>query len=202
MRQRCVNHPEKLAKARGRCQPCYREAVLVERLAAGDLCSFPGCPFPRLSTNGLCRSHDRQRLSGKELQRVRVYEPRDVQPDGSVRCRICRQNKPPDDYRVSSTQCTRCHGLASRYGMTPDQLEKMLADQGGCCAICGTDEPGGRWNVWHVDHDHRCCPTGYTCGACVKGALCNNCNMGLGFFRNSPDVLSQAAAYAAESRSG
>jgi hypothetical protein len=27
-----------------------------------------------------------------------------------------------------------------------------------------------------VDHDHTCCPGEYTCGKCVRGLLCDDCN--------------------------
>ncbi len=48
----------------------------------------------------------------------------------------------------------------------------MLAAQGGRCAlfrICGSVHPGGKWNRWHVDHDHV---TGK-----VRSLLCNDCNL-------------------------
>jgi hypothetical protein len=76
----------------------------------------------------------------------------------------------------------------SQYGMTIEQYQEMLNAQGGCCAICGTGEPGRRGNLhFCVDHDHI---TGK-----ARGLLCNNCNLGLGRFRDSPKFLEQAAGY-------
>lgn len=62
--------------------------------------------------------------------------------------------------------------LREWYGITPEQYDAMLVAQDGRCAlfqVCGSTEPGGRWNRWHVDHDHV---TGK-----VRGLLCNDCNL-------------------------
>lgn len=62
-----------------------------------------------------------------------------------------------------------------KYGITYEDYERMLAEQGGCCAICGSPDSGGRGR-FHIDHDHSCCPTQKTCGKCVRGLLCHLCN--------------------------
>lgn len=28
-----------------------------------------------------------------------------------------------------------------------------------------------------VDHDHDCCPGGWSCGRCVRGLICSECNV-------------------------
>ncbi len=81
-----------------------------------------------------------------------------------------------------------------RYLYQVDEAE-LLAAQGGGCAICASTEPGGRWGTWHVDHDHRCCVGPKTCGSCVRGLLCANCNTAIGKFGDRPDVLDAAANY-------
>lgn len=73
------------------------------------------------------------------------------------------------------------------YGLTPEQYAEMLEEQGGVCAICGTDEWPGKGNRPHVDHDHS---TGR-----VRGILCSHCNHGLGKFRDDPERLRAAAEY-------
>ena len=60
----------------------------------------------------------------------------------------------------------------------------MLAQQDSKCAICHSDNPGGKRD-WHVDHDHE---TGM-----VRWILCGNCNRGLGYFKDDPSVLRRAA---------
>lgn len=87
----------------------------------------------------------------------------------------------------------------SRYGLTEESFESLLAAQGGRCAICGAVEPGTHHGQWHIDHDHSCCPDKATdtptCGRCVRGILCGQCNLGLGHFRDDPDLLAAAAGY-------
>lgn len=85
-----------------------------------------------------------------------------------------------------SSQYHRRVRLKSRYGITPEQADAMLEEQGGVCAICGTDEPGGR-GFWNVDHDHG---TGK-----VRGLLCTNCNRGIGLLGDDVNRLMSAAAY-------
>lgn len=51
------------------------------------------------------------------------------------------------------------------------------------CIICGESQK----LQLAIDHDHR---TGR-----VRGALCSRCNLGLGHFRDSPELLRLAALY-------
>lgn len=76
--------------------------------------------------------------------------------------------------------------LKANYGVTPEQYSFMYWQQDGKCKICRTEHPGGR-GTWHVDHNHA---TGK-----VRGLLCNACNVGLGHFKDSPELLGAAAAY-------
>jgi hypothetical protein len=67
-------------------------------------------------------------------------------------------------------------------GVRPDQQHLIaIAREVDACVICGDE------GALVVDHDHR---TGR-----VRGALCQRCNMGLGHFRDDPDLLEQAAMY-------
>ena len=74
--------------------------------------------------------------------------------------------------------------LYARYGLAPGEYEKMLDDQDGRCAICGV-EPGAR--PLSVDHCHE---TGV-----VRGLLCHGCNTGIGFLKDSTDLLKKAVKY-------
>ena len=62
----------------------------------------------------------------------------------------------------------------------------MLAAQGGRCAICGTDKPGGKGS-FHVDHCHV--------GGEIRGLLCHSCNIGLGQFKDDRERIQAAIAY-------
>lgn len=77
--------------------------------------------------------------------------------------------------------------LKRKYGVDAARYAEMLGQQGGCCAICKTNVPGGRSARFHVDHCHA---TGR-----VRGLLCNSCNHLLGNARDSLDTLRAAIAY-------
>jgi hypothetical protein len=71
--------------------------------------------------------------------------------------------------------------------------EAMIDAQGGKCLICSIEF--GDSVSPNVDHDHRCCPDGQSCGECVRGILCRACNNGLGNFADDPERLISAASY-------
>ncbi|AEV52078.1 recombination endonuclease [Rhodococcus phage REQ1] len=79
------------------------------------------------------------------------------------------------------------------YGITTRQYDAMLEMQGGVCAICSEPPPPG--GVLAVDHNHNCCPGKKTCGKCLRGLLCHECNMALGKVRDSKQLLHKAIGY-------
>jgi hypothetical protein len=92
---------------------------------------------------------------------------------------------------------TRNANTKWKYGITSAEFDAMLAAQGGCCAICGTDRPSG--NGWHLDHDHAYAARD---ARGHRGVLCGRCNQAIGLFRENPDVMRRAIGYldAAERR--
>ena len=79
--------------------------------------------------------------------------------------------------------------LRRRYGITLENYHAMLDAQDGKCAICLGTKPGGRTEMFCVDHDH-------TSGA-VRGLLCQSCNKGLTTYEMHPEAT---AAYLARYR--
>lgn len=77
--------------------------------------------------------------------------------------------------------------LTSRLGLPRGTYDKMLAAQGGKCAICKTDTPGERTRRFAVDHCHDT--------DVIRGLLCGNCNRGIGYLQHSEDILLAAAVY-------
>lgn len=73
-----------------------------------------------------------------------------------------------------------------RYGLQFGEYSKLLTSQNGRCAICQTNEPGGRGN-FHVDH----CKTTQK----IRGLLCFNCNFAIGYLKHDIDILKNAISY-------
>lgn len=99
-------------------------------------------------------------------------------------------------YRERNTDRVKARNAAEkfmRHNITADIYQAQLAAQGGCCAICGTTEPGAP--RFHIDHDHSCCSGEGSCGKCLRGLLCRSCNMGIGLLKDNPSVLASAVEY-------
>lgn len=83
--------------------------------------------------------------------------------------------------------------LRLTYGIEPGDYDRMLAEQGGRCAIC-LRKPGKKRLA--VDHDHKCCSGPTSCGECVRGLLCTRCNSGvLGHLHDNIEALERAITY-------
>ena len=122
---------------------------------------------------------------------------------GRKRCRDCdrwlpssafaKHPRTTDGLRAHCRACNVTQRLLYAYGLTREDYNRMLSEQDHKCAICETTDPG-RW--WCVDHDHACCGDGTrTCGDCIRGIICDACNVGIGRFSDSPERLRAAAAY-------
>lgn len=77
------------------------------------------------------------------------------------------------------------------YGITDAQYQEIFKLQDGKCAICGFQFPGqntgDRTLSPHVDHCHK--------SGKVRGLLCNDCNRGLGAFKDRYEFLDAASYY-------
>lgn len=81
---------------------------------------------------------------------------------------------------------SRTHDLRRYYKLTPEDFDRMLSEQNGRCAICGSGDTKTNGHM-SVDHDHL---TGK-----VRGLLCGSCNVGLGQFKDDPIRLAAAIKY-------
>lgn len=86
------------------------------------------------------------------------------------------------------------HRLWAKYRLRPADVAALLDAQGGLCAVCRIAEPR------HVDHDHACCPGEVTCGACVRGLLCNRCNTLVGYYECNTSTFKAIASYVSTGR--
>lgn len=166
---------------------------------------------PRCKNAGGARLRRDRNAAASERQ---CYGCRQVKPSGEFSsptksyCRPCqnayqREYTPPLASRARRLKWRRENETYDRskrvqylYGISAKKYQELLTAQDGC-AICRCAEPGGRWNTWHVDHDHAHCPGKRACESCVRGLLCNRCNLALGYFRDDPQLFAAALRYLA-----
>lgn len=102
------------------------------------------------------------------------------------------------DERPGNREKNRRSDLKKKFKITLEQFNEMLDNQGNCCFVCKTSNPGGAYDQWHIDHDHSCCGPELrkkTCGNCIRGILCSNCNLALGTAKDSATILRALADY-------
>lgn len=134
------------------------------------------------------------------------YVPKGGATDEPRQCTSCGETYRPKTRRVSkfcSRECgeqfrlvsghTRNAHLLRKYGITAEDYDRLLAEQGGGCALCGvTPEQltAGRYRTYlHVDHDHET--------NAVRGLLCPDHNLLLGRFGDSVEMFRKVVAYLA-----
>jgi len=77
-----------------------------------------------------------------------------------------------------------------RHHITKEDYDKLLSKYDGKCWICKD------LKAVHIDHDHTCCNNdSYSCGNCIRGVLCSNCNTGIGLLKDSPKLIKSALKY-------
>lgn len=186
---------------------------LAKRRAAKDpsildlpRCANEGCTYEAMSERvPLCRGcniRHQHALVKQGLKRCPACgEILDVSSFGKARggtglrskCRKCIASEAADwrsrnpgygtEYmrRVSRS---RGYARRARFGLTPEDVAQMHADQNGLCSICLKTLPIDALNV---DHCHA---TG-----AIRSLLCRNCNLALGLLRDDPERMERAAAY-------
>lgn len=128
-------------------------------------------------------------------------------------CSRCRVDKPATEYGRRSSNpewlramCRKCEreysrawsaanpdkvkagnarGALRRRGTDQEEFDRMFAEQGGVCAICG--RAGTSRKRLAVDHCHRT--------KRVRGLLCDPCNTALGLFGDDIERLHGAIRY-------
>ena len=119
-------------------------------------------------------------------------------------CSICQIEKTSDNFAGRDKRCKECKAAAynvyyqrnkeevklrsikKKYGLSKEAYYELLALG---CEVCGHSDK------LVVDHDHRCCPGNFTCGKCIRGALCRRCNIAEGLFNNDPENMANLLKY-------
>jgi hypothetical protein len=81
------------------------------------------------------------------------------------------------DWVSRNPERVKLHKARSAYGISAEQYQGLAK----VCVICGAVD-----NL-RIDHSHQ--------SGRIRGMLCDQCNKGLGFFRDNPALLHRAAEY-------
>ncbi len=182
------------------CNECVAAQSRVNRAKARA--ARPPKPVRDLTRKTCCICH--------ETKPVAEFQPHPIAFAGrGAQCKPCRKKYSAAYYSQNKAKWTakrqdpewmrktaasmRSRTLQRDYGITEEDYQRMLAEQGGACAICRTKSPGRRTR-FSIDHCHA---TGK-----VRGLLCTQCNIGIGYLKDSEERLIAAAAYLRKSREG
>lgn len=134
--------------------------------------------------------------------RVRAWEQQKREGHQPHMCREC--GLPivglPSQSRYCSKECKRAavrgrqkplrwRHVARRYGLAPEDFDRMLAAQDGRCAICSVVLAGRALDADspQVDHDHETDQ--------LRAILCRPCNTALGMFDDNVPRILRAVEY-------
>lgn len=119
-------------------------------------------------------------------------------------CKGCGKNKPASDFgthKVSrdglNGKCKECKNdarMRNFYSISYGEYRDLIDAQQGGCEICR--RPATEFSkAMAIDHDHRCCPGKKSCGKCIRGILCTNCNAAIGLIGDSAEAAVRAVNY-------
>ena len=114
---------------------------------------------------------------------------RECRNQGSIQ-KSRRDRKDPN--RIAAIRARRRKIQLKKIGWTPERLDLYWEAQEGKCEICNR-EVSREINSHHTDkayadHEHVEPPK-------PRGILCVNCNLGLGNFKDSPELMAAGIAY-------
>lgn len=96
-----------------------------------------------------------------------------------------RQHKSKDGYQHYCRECCKALKAHYRYGITAEDLERLLGLQNHKCAVCQQQLSEKARPV--IDHSHATLE--------VRGVLCNACNVLLGQAKDDINILQGAIRY-------
>ena len=151
------------------------------------------------------RTHCGFKCANTLNSKSRIKAREKIETDGHKVCTICGTDKPLLDFPKKAnvkgglkgasyyqTYCIECTKelkteirLRKLFNISVDERDKILTFQNNSCAICG--KPNNTDRNLHIDHDHK---TGL-----IRGMLCWFCNKALGYFKDNPEFLRNAANY-------
>jgi hypothetical protein len=160
-----------------KCIKCKLEKTLEE---------FPKRKGNRDGHAGMCYVCDNAR------KRAHDAKKREENPELFAQIRRQYSKDWSEKNREKRRETDRKVALKRKFGITVEQYDGLLEAQRGMCLTCDAKPTDKRLAV---DHDHNCCPGQKTCGKCIRGLLCSNCNTALGLIKERQDVLYNMLQY-------
>ena len=100
-------------------------------------------------------------------------------------CKSCGKKR-SIEWSRNNTDKRKSYVLKSATGVTDTQYQDLLKLQDYKCAICNKTIAENQKNLG-VDHCHTT--------NIIRGLLCNNCNLGIGYFQDDINILRKTIEY-------
>jgi hypothetical protein len=146
-------------------------------------------PMPRWCVTCRATKEDaraRKRMAVRRCHKCNTPVPEAARKPGIAVCDDCRMD--PRKSRTAHEQRRRLR----KYGLTQDEYDQLLVDQGDRCAGCQTADPGVKG--WCIDHCHK--------SGKVRALMCNRCNTMLGLANEDPAILRALADFLEQLQQG
>lgn len=104
-------------------------------------------------------------------------------------CKTCMKRKSRLKYEQKHPDAKKNQALKNTFGITLADYNEIFRNQEGKCKICDTPQTN-LTKALAVDHNHA---TGR-----IRGLLCHDCNLGIGFLKEQPALFDKAKAYLIE----
>ena len=206
------------------CSKCGEEKALTEfwkTIGGYD----PACKKCRMLRR-YNQNRENRKASGKKIQTLTTREVQELRSQGLRYCPHCKRILNLEEFshcrggKNNSPHCLECNRefqkkrnlteeakikhreyyqkrkesqknakLLRQYGISLEKYRETLDSQNGKCIICGKSETENG-KMLAVDHDHK---TGK-----VRGLLCNNCNVAVGFMQDDPSLALKINQYLVE----
>jgi hypothetical protein len=98
-------------------------------------------------------------------------------------------NKNPDKKAAKAKLNSGKDTNWKRHKIAETDFYEMVDKYNGKCYACKINR------ATNIDHDHGCCPGVRSCGSCIRGILCNQCNTALGLVKDSRETLYNLIQY-------
>lgn len=140
------------------------------------------------STGDFYKKRDSRQAHCKECEKARKHRTRQS-PEHKEYIREYNKKwraENPEKIAEWNRNNSRKTMLKSVYGISLEDYDKLLRNQGDKCAICGILQKELNKPLY-VDHDHKTSK--------IRGLLCHNCNVAIGLLKDSLSNISNALDY-------